>query len=293
LPIAIASSVLLGMSLLYGASPRRIIRLAALGAVAFVVATRFQAGGEVVHRRNFYGVLEVTDSGDGDSAVRSLYNGKTTHGAQFLAPARSRQPTAYYGLQSGVGHALQSLAAAPRAVAIVGLGVGTLAAYGRPGDRFRFYEINPAVAEIAVHEFRFLAESQAHTEVVIGDGRLLLDRDPPGTFDIIVLDAFSGDAIPVHLLTREAFAMDFERLRPSGILAVHITNRYLSLDSVVQALAADLRKQIRIVHSQSDAERRILAADWALLSDGAPPPVSPQLPRVWTDNYSDLFHVLK
>ncbi|HEY1343237.1 MAG TPA: fused MFS/spermidine synthase [Bryobacteraceae bacterium] len=299
LPIGIAACVLLGVALLYGASTRRLVRMAVLAVAAFVVASQFQSSGaEVIRRRNFYGALQVADSGAGDLAVRSLYNGKTIHGLQFLAPARSRTPTTYYGVDSGAALALRAAAGSPHSVGIVGLGAGTLAAYGRSGDRFRFYEINPAVVDVAWHEFRFLSESAAAVSVLTGDGRLLVTREPAATFDVLVLDAFSDDAIPVHLLTREAFAMDFERLRPGDILAVHITNRYLTLDSLVQSLADELHKYVLIVHSAADPERRTLDADWALLSDGseALPVRSPMMVRrirPWTDDYSDLFQVLK
>ena len=127
-----------------------------------------------------------------------------------------------------------------RRAGVIGLGVGTLAAYGRAGDSFRFYELNPAVIQVASTYFRFLNESAAATEVVAGDGRLALEREPPQNFDVLILDAFSGDSIPVHLLTRQAFEVYFRHLRPGGIVAVHVTNRYLDLAPVVDALAAAL-----------------------------------------------------
>jgi spermidine synthase len=190
-----------------------------------------------------------------------------------------------------------------RRVGIVGLGVGTLAVYGRQGDDFRFYEINPAVIEAASQYFRFLAESRAKTDVVAGDGRLALEREPPKSFDVIVLDAFSDDSIPVHLLTKEAFELYFRCLRDGGVLAIHLTNRYLKLDSVVAALAENMRKQMAMVHSAADPERQISAADWAVVADtrealrsmlgpAGVPQTGPKT-RPWTDEYSNLFRVWK
>jgi SAM-dependent methyltransferase len=303
LPVGITACVLLGLALVYGFAPKRLMRLGAVAVVAFVLATRYQAGqGEVVHVRNFYGALLVSDSGTGEMAARRLYNGRTLHGAEFSAAARSRLTTAYYGPESGAGIVLSRPTGAQR-VGIVGLGVGTLAAYGRRGDEFRFYEINPAVIEAASRYFRFLAESQAKTDVVAGDGRLALEREAPKSFDVIVLDAFSDDSIPVHLLTREAFEIYFRRLRDGGVLAIHLTNRYLNLDSVVAALAENMRKQMAMVHSAADPERQISAADWAVVADTrealrsvlGPAGVIETGPktRPWTDEYSNLFRVWK
>jgi SAM-dependent methyltransferase len=307
LPIGITACVLLGLALVYGFAPKRLMRLSAVAVIAFVWAARYQAGqGDVVHVRNFYGALLVSDSGTGEMAVRRLYNGRTLHGVEFSAAARSRLATAYYGPESGAGMVLSRpfmFTSPARRVGIVGLGVGTLAAYGRPGDDFRFYEINPAVIEVASRYFRFLAESQAKTDVVAGDGRLALEREAPKSFDVIVLDAFSDDSIPVHLLTREAFEVYFRRLRDGGVLAIHLTNRFLKLDSVVAALAENMRKQMAMVHSAADPERQISAADWAVVADTrealrsllGPAGVTETGPKTqpWTDEYSNLFRVWK
>src|ERR1017187_565910 len=282
--------------------PRRLIRLGVVAALALVASTQYHAERRVVRTRNFYGALQIRDSGDGDSAVRALYSGRTIHGLEFLSPALRRTPTTYYGVQSGAGLALASSRAANRRVAIVGLGAGTLATYGRSGDFFRFFEINPAVVRAAAESFDFLRDSAAAHDVVLGDGRLMLDREPPHSFDILVLDAFSDDAVPVHLLTRQAFEMYFDRLRPGGLLLIHLTNRYLDLSAEVAALAAGLGKPVLRIHSMPDAAQATEPADWAIVAGNGddlaalrpyaqPPSERKVLP--WTDEYSSLFQLWK
>ena len=188
---------------------------------------------------------------------------------------------------------------------VVGLGVGTLAAYGRPGDRFKFYEINPLVVQIANSEFSFLRDSEAKVDIVMGDGRLSLEHEPPQGFDVLVVDAFSGDSIPVHLLTREAFELYFRHLNPKGVLAVHISNQYLNLAPVVAGAANWLGKEAVMVENKADSPRGIYRATWVLVGNrqGFHRPArdreggnrsrgqrAPQLQ--WTDDYSSLFKVL-
>ena len=299
LPVSVAACVILGQALLYGYAPPYLVRLGLVAVLAFVAATRFTApAGTLQRQRNFYGTLRVIDSGTGSTAVRALYNGTILHGMQFLSSEQSRLPTTYYGPQSGAGLALDMLRTSNRRAGVIGLGVGTLAAYGRAGDYFRFYELNPAVTQVALTYFRFLNESAAETEVVAGDGRLALEREPPQNFDVLLLDAFSGDSIPVHLLTRQAFEGYFRHLRPGGIVAVHVTNRHLDLAPVVEAIAVALQKQVRLIHSGADPERGIYAADWSLVADNLdqwpsrPRTATHNLPP-WTDDYSNLFRILK
>ena len=304
LPVGIVASVLLALRLIYGYTWRSLLRTAVVATVALVVTGRVRpTGQDVAHARNFYGVLQVSDTGEGENAVRTEYNGRTLHGIEYLAPDRSRLATAFYGPESGAGRVLASARIPHSRVAIVGLGAGTLAAYGRAGDHYRFYDINPAVTEFARRDFRFLAESAAATDVVLSDGRLALEREPAGSFDAIVLDAFADDSVPVHLLTKEAFEMYFRRLQEGGVLAIHMTNRYLDLFPVVAALAGALHKEIVLVENPGDPERQIEAADWVVVSGNhdslrelAPYtlPVAPRRPvRVWTDEYSDLLGVLQ
>ncbi len=300
LPIGITACVLLALPLLFGyTSPRRLLRVALMGALAFVVATRFNSGGQdlLLRTRNFYGAIQVSDSGAGETAVRSLYNGRTLHGVQFLDPARSRLATAFFSAESGAGQVLQSRVDSGRRVGIIGLGAGTLASYGRRGDSFVFFEINPAVIQVASRYFRFLAESEAHTAVMLSDGRLAIEREPAHTFNVIVVDAFSDDSIPVHLLTREAFQAYFDRLRPGGLLAIHITNRYLDLYPVVDAAAHSLGKKLLLIHNVADPVRQVYMADWVVVGDDSPAfrlaTATPPEVRLWTDEYSNLFRALR
>jgi SAM-dependent methyltransferase len=220
-------------------------------------------------------------------------------------PKYRRAPVAYFCTASGIGHAMQSLAAGkPRNIGIVGLGAGALAAYGRPGDTFRIYEINPLVLDLARSEFTYLKDTPAAIQVALGDGRLALDREPGRGFDLLVMDAFSGDSVPVHLITREAFSAYFRHLKPGGILAVNITNRYLDLKPVMGRAAAYFGKQALLFDfTPGDGDDLCLGSDWVLLLDRASRPpdslaagvVLRPRPgfRMWTDDFSNMFTILK
>ncbi len=275
-----------------------------------------------VMARNFYGTLRVVDlesppivliQGEVERTLkpepmqRKLMHGTIDHGRQFLGDAkRRRQPTAYYGPDSGVALALcEAAERGPGRLGVIGLGAGTLAAYGRPGDQYTFYEINRLVIQLARTEFTFLSDSAAETRIVQGDARLSLEREPPQGFDVLAVDAFSGDAIPLHLLTREAFTLYFHQLKPGGVVAVNVSNRYVNLRPVVRRVAESLGKQSMVVVNTEDERRAILSATWVLVSDrqafferdffrqpGAPPQAISGLP-VWTDDYSNLLRVLR
>jgi len=257
--------------------------------------------------RNFYGGLRVWDSGPAGEAgsVRTFVHGAIVHGAEYLDPARRLLPTTYFGPQTGVGIAIREKqkAGAVR-VGVIGLGAGTLAAYGRPGDDFRFYEINPLVWRIARSEFYFLSGCKAKLEIAMGDARLTLEREPPGNSDVLAMDAFSGDSPPVHLLTREAMLVYFRHLKPDGILAVNISNRYLDLQPVVEAEGRALGKVSRVIETGDDESQNFLAAAWVLVTSpaggldaaaagGDVREESPRRVRLWTDDYSNLFQILK
>jgi SAM-dependent methyltransferase len=258
--------------------------------------------------RNFYGALRVYDEASDGSwgPVRVLRHGTIDHGEQFLEPQHQRFATTYYSTNSGVGLAIQKLQLnGPMNVGVIGLGSGTLATYGRPIDHYTFYDINPKVPVIARTQFTFLPGCMAKNEVVLGDARLSLEREPSRQFDVLAVDAFSGDAIPIHLLTRQAFALYWRHLKPDGILAVHVSNKYLNLAPVVALGAAEDAKQAMMVAIDEDDEKEIAASDWVLVSsrqgffeqpeiknaDSKIPPI-PGL-RTWTDDYSNLYKILR
>ena len=252
---------------------------------------------DVARDRNFYGVLHVHHADEGGAPVLILQHNNIVHGMQFTDESRRMEPTTYFRRTSGVGRILT--APRPRGgaarVGIVGLGVGTLAAYGNPGDRFRFYELDVAVEHFARKYFTFISGSRADVEVIPGDARLSMEREPPQDYDLLVLDAFTGDAVPVHLLTREAVATYLRHTSAAGVIAMNISNVHLDLAFVVEALAADAKMDLLFVHDQHSI--------WALLArqpqslDPARPFASKPTERrpttLWTDDYASMFQVLK
>jgi hypothetical protein len=258
----------------------------------------------LVMERNFYGGLRVMEYNKGsEEESRTLVHGTITHGVQFTSPERSREALSYYGPSSGVGMALKYIRRSPVKVGVIGLGAGSLAVYARPGDLFRFYEINPLVERLAKQEFTYLSECKGKVEVVQGDARLSLEREPAQQYDLMAVDAFSGDSIPVHLMTGQAIELYFKHLKPGGILALHITNSHLAFAPVVEKLSRAVGKQAVLVSNEGDAHNEIYGADWVLMSSAplkseAIKKVStglverPEL-RVWTDDYNNLFQILK
>jgi len=257
--------------------------------------------------RNFYGALRVKDYEGGD---RFLMHGLILHGVQHRAEGRRREPTTYYGPSSGIGLALQALRppGTPIDVAMVGLGTGTLAAWGKPGDRYRIYELNPAVVGIARRDFTFLADSRASTEVVLGDARLAMERElaegSARPFDVIAVDAFSGDSIPIHLITREALKVFMRHLKPDGIVAFHVSNRYLDLSPVVGQLADDAHLTAVEIYDRTEAPG-LQTSIWVLVTCNADfigrddvrrrrSPIAP-VPglELWTDQYNNLFRIIR
>ena len=282
-----------------------VLTLAIVGYLGFIIHERGSDARVMV--RNFYGGLKVLDAtaDDSDEPVRRLMHGTITHGEQYLAPEFQGRPTTYYGPDSGVGRAIrQDQARGPVRVGVIGLGTGTLAAYGRVGDYFRFYEINPLVMRLAHTEFTFLKICKARLDVALGDARLSLEREPPEHFDVLAVDAFSSDAIPVHLLTREAFVLYFRHLKPDGVLAVHVSNKHLDLTPVVKLAAVSLQKDARLVDTQDEAND-VFGSTWMLVTSSAgffdgslmrTAAVAVPLrrkTRMWTDDYSNLFQILK
>jgi spermidine synthase len=259
-----------------------------------------------VRVRNFYATIRVWDSGAGEQQSRVLTHGSITHGKQFTGPERRKLITTYYGETSGVGRAILAAGlTGPVRVGVIGLGAGTLAGYGRAGDSFRLYEINPQVIDLATRQFTYVTDTKATVEMSLGDARLSLEREPPQGFDVLAVDAFSSDSIPVHLLTAEAFETYFRHLQPGGVLAVHISNRYLDLKPVLREVAAKFGRHARIVDEDSDDDRGVYGSTWVLISDdagtfarsplekAAAPLETEKRVRLWTDDYSDLWRILK
>ncbi len=262
----------------------------------------------LIEERNFYGALRVTESNYPPQAftVRTLYNGTIQHGTQWFAPPFRRTPTSYYGADSGIGLALRLCCGnRNRKIGVIGLGTGTIAAYGRSGDRIRFYEINPAVLPIAQHLFTYLRDSQAQITFAPGDARLSLAAEPSQRFDLLAIDAFTGDAIPVHLLTTQAMQVYRRQLASGGLLAFNVSNQYLDLPPEVAALAQACGMQARLIASQANEARGEFGANWVLVTENADffrqpvvaaaarmIPLRPDL-RAWTDDYSSLLPILE
>jgi hypothetical protein len=263
------------------------------------------AAGSVDVSRNFYGVLKVEHrpAARPEDEITQLFHGWVIHGTQFVAPEKRNIPTAYYSQASGAGQALtRHHSGIPRHVGVVGLGIGTLAAYGQADDRFRFYEINPDVITLAHKHFTFLRDCPAGQTIVTGDARLALEFEEPQQFDILVLDAFSGDAIPVHLLTREAMGVYLKHLKTDGLLAFHISNLHFDLRPVIAGLAQEYGLSCVVRRSEADRATAAQPALWVLLARY--PQVlalagglesnshSPLPPVLWTDDRSNLLEVL-
>lgn len=274
--------------------------LLALCLLAPFAATSWDTGNTLERTRSFFGAYYVTET-DGK---HELVHGNTIHGAQFVDDERRRAPTTYYGSPGSVGDVFEEFGDRLDRVGVIGLGTGTIAAHGRSGQEMTFFEIDPDIVRTARDPrlFTFLADSRATVDVVVGDGRLEVDALPADTFDLLVLDAFSSDSIPVHLLTREAFAMYADRITDDGILAVHISSRFFDLAPVVAAAAADLGWEATEGRG-SGSTTGTTPSRWILLS--ADPAVHgglTSLPRWepldltrrvhWTDDYSSVLSVL-
>jgi len=285
------------------------IALLSLGSVQWLLPL-LRPSLEVAQRRNFYGVLSVQEV-QPDNVLR-LIHGQTIHGYQSLDPALRKVPLTYYGLQSGIGILMRNLPAGPHRVGLIGLGTGSLAAYGHHGDYFRFYELNPAEIPWVASDhsyFSFIHDSDATVDLVLGDARLLLEKEAAvgerQRFDVLVLDAFSGDAIPAHLLTREAFEIYLRHMQgPPSVVAAHITNRVLNLEPVLAGLAKSFALKGVHIYRPWMADPAA-SSDWVLLSRdsawlstpeivqaGTPLTNDPSLP-LWTDDYSNLLRVLR
>jgi hypothetical protein len=285
-----------------------------LFAFGLAVTLWFQArrpGTEIVHKsRNFYGVLTVfehrKDEPNGHHFL--LQHGRITHGFQFANSQLQIWPTTYYGPDSGVGLAFKALVPGPRRVGIVGLGIGTLASYARAGDHFHFYEIDPQVINLARSRFTYLARSRGQCEVTLGDARLSLESQVPQRFDLLALDAFSSDSIPIHLLTKEAFELYLQHLNPSGVMAVHISNHYLDLEPVVLGLARHFHLEAAVIDHDANPEKWwIYSSTWILLCRDREILKQPSIcsaaaanttkkkreVALWSDDFSSVLQILR
>jgi hypothetical protein len=258
--------------------------------------------------RNFYGVVRTRDY-PSPVPFRVMYHGAINHGGQLLADGMRNRPTSYFSTTSGYGRTFASLGDGPLRVGIIGLGAGAIAAYSRAGDLFRFYEIDPQVAAVAITEFTFLKDSPAQTDIVLGDGRLSLEREPAQGYDLLAIDAFSGDSIPMHLITREAMAAYLRHLKPDGVIVFQATNRFVDIAPVVERLAAEFGLTAVLISDAVESDvgadywisgtdqiivtrnARLLAAE-PIRSVAQPLQPRPDF-RIWTDDYYNLLRILK
>ena len=258
--------------------------------------------------RNFYGTLRVDETRSAllEATVRNLQHGIIEHGREVFREDLVDQPTTYYGKSSGVGLAIELCCPDhPRRIGVIGLGTGTLAAFGRPGDVIRFYDLNPAVEPIARNLFTYVRHSKAKVEIVPGDARISLSHEPPQHYDVIAIDAFSGDAIPVHLITSEALELYRRHLAPGGVVAFHVSNRYLRLAAVVRELAEHAGMSATDIHSDDDDAHAVFSAEWVLVTNDSALTSAfkisadtedigiPRRLRRWTDDYNSLLPILR
>ena len=293
--------------------------IAILAAIAAVVGVTFAILAYRVHTftedtvftaRNYYGVLRVkenyTELEEGQTKYRSLVHGAILHGEQYLTEKYRRSATTYYKTTSGIGRALAAFLGKGARVGVIGLGAGSIAVYANKGDNYRFYDINPAVIDVANTWFTYLADARAAgatVDTVLGDARLSLEREAPQNFDVIAVDAFSGDSIPVHLITVEAFTEYLRHLQPKGVIAFHVSNRFLDLKPVLLAISEKQHLEYAFIHETGEGGGT--TSDWVLLTRYKPfilkqdiveatEPVAPQPDwRLWTDDYNNLIQVFK
>jgi len=287
--------------------------LVLLAALFIQMQTQFDKY-DVAKVRNFYGLLKVVDVEIKGEKERRLIDGTTSHGTQSLVPDKANIARSYYRKDTGVALALEKLlpvglAFEPLNVGIIGLGAGTLAAYGKPQEYYKFYELNPAVKDFAQQHFSYLNKSKAIVDIALGDGRSLLQQElseyGSQDFDVLVVDAFSGDAIPTHLLTEQAFKLYWQHIKRKGILALHISNTHIDLTALTRSLATTVNKQAIYIKTQADNTSEN-DAQWVLITNNqqfltsysvrqfiTPWPQSAMKEVIWTDDYSNLLLVLK
>jgi SAM-dependent methyltransferase len=313
--LGVGLAVLGALAALRFAALNRVARYASLlvllGVTGAAVYDGFRSQRDVrVATRSFYGVLRVKEYGSAGEPghLRRLVHGTIMHGEQYQTGEKRTMLTTYYAETSGIGAAIHSKQENAVRVGVIGLGTGTIAAYGRAGDVLRFYDIDARVIELAKTQFSYLADSAARVELALGDARLVLEREAPQNFDVLAVDAFSSDAIPVHLITREALGTYLRHVKPDGIVAFHVSNRFLDLIPVVARLAKEHGAHVTLVRDDpddDDASERS-RSDWVLVSRdaqalkheaivdaGAVEAEDRPEWRTWTDDYSNLIQILK
>jgi hypothetical protein len=313
LPISLCALAGLATYLVRRQVPRVVIvvgsALTLFSGAAAVVNVQDYGKNVIVSTRNFYGTLRVRETvvAAPDYRRRNLIHGAISHGDQYMWSPIRRDPTTYYKEKSGIGRVLLLRNAerpvAPVNVGIVGLGAGTIAAYGRLGDDYRFYEINPGVVTIANRDFTYLADTKAKVHISLGDARLNLEREPARRFDVLAIDAFSSDAIPMHLITVEALDVYEKNIVPEGVIAFHVSNRYLDLKPVVSAIAAARGFSVAwICETYNDGSTR---SDWLLLTKDKSLFTKPEIRdgvreipprpgrRAWSDDFNTILQSLQ
>ncbi len=256
--------------------------------------------------RNFYGAVRTSDTGlaTNHDALRYLIHGAILHGEQYLKAERRMEPTTYYGPNSGVALAITNINPGQQRVGVIGLGAGTLAVWGKPGDAYHFYDINPQIIDVARREFTYLEDSKATIEISLGDARLSLEREEPNEFDVLAVDAFSSDAIPVHLITREAMAVYLKHVKPEGAVAFHVTSRFLKLAPVIKQVADSYGLYAALIRDEAETTG-FSKSDWVIVTRDKSVIENEAIARrasefdmipglkVWTDDFNSLFQILK
>ena len=278
----------------------------AMGAI-FLAGASDKHSNEIAVERSYFGVNKVIAQGSDNDGVLIFKHGTTKHGLQYSDPARRRIPLAYYHPKGPLGQIFYAVGNKFRHVGGVGLGIGAAACYRSAGQHWTFYEIDPLVVSFARDRgyFHYLSDCAPAARIVIGDGRLSLAREAGPAFDLLILDAFSSDAIPLHLVTRQAMKVYLARLAPNGLLLFHISNRYLDLKPVLADLAADAGLQAYVQHDPGDKKEYRFGSDWVVMARNeaelAPGLINrhwlrlkAQLGRrVWTDNYGNLLTIMR
>jgi hypothetical protein len=313
LPVAMVLCPALVACVLWTKAPvwvRPVMAIAIAAFAGYLVYAENKEGRQyLLSARNFYGVLRVRDDVDNEYSVaqRVLIHGTINHGSQLKQAGSDRIATSYFGRSSGISKAIRALGdAGPIRIGILGLGAGVTATLARAGDTLHYYEINPLVVQIANRDFGFYSGCPADKQLTLGDGRLILESLPAENLDFLAMDAFTSDAVPVHLLTEEAYRTYARHLKPEGVLAINISNRYLNLEPVVAQAAADLGWTGIVVFDDGMEEDYYSASTWVLMSrvptifkhknfsDSSAEKLKLTAAfRAWTDDYSNILQILK